>query len=302
MISPSLDRQDASRHANIAAGLVEVDATFGRMEAFANDLATSHIKKFGAHARPELAFLLSMVDEGDAVFDIGGHIGTFAIPLAQKVGPRGRVLVVEASPANFALLGRNIARLAPSTPVSLVNMIVAPRGQRYALREDPDNTGAHTVFPVSGSEAIAVPTTTLDDLCTSYFTPCVVKIDIEGWEARALSEATRLLASCPIIYAEISHRHLRLAGSSIELLDRLLRDNGYRLFRNIGARNAAHDRFLVTELTTLAEGGDFFDVLAVHSGDDRLMRIINQIKWAAHRTKLLTFARRVVRVVRETFY
>ena len=69
------------------------------MEAFANDLVTNQIKKFGAHTRPELAFLLSVVDEGDAVFDIGGHIGTFAIPLAQKVGPSGRVLVVEPSPS-----------------------------------------------------------------------------------------------------------------------------------------------------------------------------------------------------------
>ena len=102
------------------------------MEAFANDLVTNQIKKFGAHTRPELAFLLSVVDEGDAVFDIGGHIGTFAIPLAQKVGPSGRVLVVEPSPSNFTLLSRNITRLAPDN-VSLINAIIAPPGRLYVF-------------------------------------------------------------------------------------------------------------------------------------------------------------------------
>jgi hypothetical protein len=38
---------------------------------------------------------------------------------------------------------------------------------------------------------------------------------------------------------------------------------GYRFFRNAGERNAPHDRYVKTELTTLADGGSFFDLLAL---------------------------------------
>ena len=273
------------------ARLVEVTATFGRMEAFANDLVTDQIKKFGAHTRPELAFLLNVVDEGDEVFDIGGHIGTFAIPLAQKVGPTGRVLVVEASPANFTLLRHNIARLAPDTHVCLLNLIVAPPGQLYALREDAENSGAHVFVPASCKEAVAVSSTSLDALCDNNFTPRVVKIDIEGWEALVLSQAPVLLASRPIIYAEVNDRQLQRIGSSTELLDRTLRENGYRLFRNVGERNAGHDRFVIAELTTLATGGDFFDVLAVHRYDERLVRVTEKLGWSAQFHKFSALAK-----------
>jgi hypothetical protein len=44
----------------------------------------------------------------------------------------------------------------------------------------------------------------------------------------------------------------------------------YRLFRNVGERNANHDNFVVAELTSLQEGGEFFDVLAIHRDDHRL--------------------------------
>ena len=66
--------------------LPEVDTIFGRIRAFPGDLITEQLVSFGAHTRPELAFLLNMVDEGDGVFDLGAHIGTFALPIARKVG------------------------------------------------------------------------------------------------------------------------------------------------------------------------------------------------------------------------
>jgi hypothetical protein len=67
-----------------ASNIIEMDAMFGTVYAFADDLVTDQMISFGAHTRPELAFLMSVVQSGDTVFDIGGHIGTFAIPLAQK--------------------------------------------------------------------------------------------------------------------------------------------------------------------------------------------------------------------------
>src|SRR5438045_8573886 len=90
---------------------IEVNSIFGPLEVFSGDLITEQIVSFGAHTRPELAFLISVIRPGDDVFDIGGHVGTFAIPMAQNIGPTGHLLVVEAYSKNLALLRRNLSRL-----------------------------------------------------------------------------------------------------------------------------------------------------------------------------------------------
>jgi hypothetical protein len=112
--------------------LIEVEAIFGRLLALPDDLITNQIQKFGAHARPELAMLLSMIASGDSVFDLGAHIGTFAIPIAQKVGSTGRVLAVEALPRTFRVLQRNLRKNGVDQIVEAVNALIAPPGLRYA--------------------------------------------------------------------------------------------------------------------------------------------------------------------------
>ena len=86
------------------AALIEIPTIFGPIVAFENDFITNQIIKFGAHTRPELAFLLSIVRPADLIFDLGAHIGTYAIPLAQKVGIAGKLLAVEGSPNNYSVL------------------------------------------------------------------------------------------------------------------------------------------------------------------------------------------------------
>jgi FkbM family methyltransferase len=255
--------------------LVEVEAIFGRIESFRDDLITDQIVAFGAHTRPELAFLLSMVDGGDSLFDIGGHIGTFAIPLAQKIGPQGQILVVEGAPFNFKVLTSNFARVGPRSRVRLRNALIAPLSEVYAMQERDGNTGASYFMPAANQEPLQVSIVSLDALCESEFIPRVVKIDIEGFEAFALAHAPRFLSHRPIIYSEVADELLRRHNSSLSELDGILRNGGYRLFKNDGDRNAAHDQFYPKELTELSEGGDFFDVLAVHKGDPRLDRLVS---------------------------
>jgi FkbM family methyltransferase len=249
--------------------LLEVDTIFGRMWTFDNDLITNQIFQFGAHTRPELAFLLSVVRPGDLVFDLGGHIGTFAMPLAAKIGGAGKLLVVEGKPENYAVLRRNMPDGRAPAETTLLNALVARADQRYQAHTPEKNTGGTWFLPAE-DDAPTIETVTIDELCDRYFTPRVMKIDIEGWELFALAGCDLIARDHPIVYAEINEPLLGQQGASIDDLDRVFRGAGYRLFRNIGDRNAAHDRFVVTELAGLAKGGRFFDVLAVHETDDRL--------------------------------
>jgi methyltransferase FkbM-like protein len=108
---------------------------------------------------------------GSSAFDVGAREGYHTLVLA-KCSAGGRVLALEADPAEHARLLRNIAAnpgLVP-TPETRVARVVD------AVRVDGD--------------------TTLDDVAFSAdgFVPDLVKLDIEGWEHKALQGAGRLLA------------------------------------------------------------------------------------------------------------
>jgi hypothetical protein len=97
----------------VALERIKVTAIFGTVVAFKDDLITQQIIRFGAHTRPELAFLLNIINPRDKVFDIGAHIGTFAIPIAAKVGSQGRVLAVEGDPIIIQSPGRESRKQWP---------------------------------------------------------------------------------------------------------------------------------------------------------------------------------------------
>lgn len=101
----------------------------------------------------------------------------------------------------------------------------------------------------------------------------MVKLDIEGMELVALRDAPRLMAARPAIYMEVARGQFARYGVSIAEASAFLSGHGYRFFRNVGKRNARDDAFTVAPLATLADGGTFFDVLALHADDDRLLRV-----------------------------
>lgn len=253
--------------------LIEVNSVFGRIHAFKGDVITKQLVKFGAHTRPELAFLLNLVRAGDFVFDLGGHIGTFAIPLARRIGPRGRIVVVEGSALNFDVLQKNMESAELEAELSLVHALVAPYSSKYTEHRPDGNSGASYFLPVANTEGTSNIIESLDQLCERHFVPRVVKMDLEGYEVIALECSPKLLSHRPIIYAEISSLSFQRVGSSVSGINELFVSHGYRLFKNIGDRNAAHDNFVVKELHALSEGGEFFDVLAVHCDDSRLKDI-----------------------------
>jgi FkbM family methyltransferase len=251
--------------------LVEVAANFGSILAFPDDLITQHIVTYGAHTRVELAFLMHMVDEGDFVFDLGSHIGSFALPLGQRVGSAGKVLAVEGRAETFDVLSRNVARLGLGHIVQPANLLIAPPG-RYECRTRDANTGA-SYFEHVADDGTSLACATVDELSKQYFLPRVLKVDLEGFETFALTGAPELLKRAPIIYAEMGATLLERAGGSLAEIEALLRAHSYRCFKNIGDRNASHDRFEAVELDALSDGGDFFDLLAVHESDERLSRL-----------------------------
>jgi FkbM family methyltransferase len=255
-------------------GTVAANAVFGRIESFVGDMITDQLLQFGAHTRPELALLLSVIEPGDFVFDVGARIGTFSVPIATQVGPSRKVLAIEALTTNFDVLARNITSLGLNCRVSPICTAIGTPGSSYHPHFIPQNTGAP--FFTQVSEYSPIPTTTLDDLASAIFFPRILKLDIDGMELIALRGASKLLSRFPILYIELNNDALARFGSTVDEMDTFLSALGYKFFRNVGERNAAHDHYVVREVDRLNEGGSFYDVLSIHVSDARLKNKINE--------------------------
>ena len=50
------------------------------------DFVNQQLREYGGHQRSELGMIRALSREGDVILDVGAHIGTFSVPLAQHVG------------------------------------------------------------------------------------------------------------------------------------------------------------------------------------------------------------------------
>lgn len=243
-----------------------VDCRIGRFLTFTGDLITEQLQEFGAHTRNELALVLAHVRSGDTIVDIGAHIGTYAIPLARRVGPTGRVLAIEADPRTYQFLTWNVGLNGLTTTIQTQRRILWSGSEgRFARVDVSGNTGAGFFEPANGVDAQEPATDALACLCAAGFSsPDLIKIDVEGMELGVLRSLRPILAcDRPVVYIEISAPQLARWGTSVEQIGELLRPLGYRFFRNVGERNSSNDRYEMRELPEISHGGKFFDLLAL---------------------------------------
>jgi FkbM family methyltransferase len=258
----------------IASDTVLVQSLFGPMIAFPRDHATLQIMTFGAHTRNEVAMLCSFVDDGDLVYDVGSHIGTFAIPLAAAAGKRGRVIAIEADADNFSLLRQNLHLHELGDRVTPVLGLAGGEGVRYRKERIAEHTSATFFMP--DPEGDAQPALRLDVLQEQFDGSrhiAVIKIDVEGMELAVLRSGERAIAiDRPILYVEIAAQQMARYGVAPSDVEMFLRKYNYRFFRNIGDRNSTNDEFNLVELTTLQEVAPLYDVLAIPADHARLAR------------------------------
>lgn len=250
-----------------------VQTMYGSFEGWKDDLITSQLKRFSAHTRNELAMLREFIRPGDCLLDVGAHIGTFAVPFARFVGEAGRVIAFEANPGNFSLLRGNVARNGFGGRVETHHGVVTCRREPCAMHlKQGANSGMYFFTPADPGET-GHDVLHLDewlDRRADIGRIDLIKIDVEGAEMDVLRSCARHMAAHrPALYIEINVKGLTAFGGSAAEIDQHLRLHGYRLFRNIGERNSAHDGFRIVECPSLEEAGVFFDVLAVHASDER---------------------------------
>jgi FkbM family methyltransferase len=181
--------------------------------------------------------LLQRVTSHDAVFvDVGANIGALAVPLAKKLGS-GRVIAIEASPAVYPYLKRNI-EMNDLHNVRLHHCAVMDCDvDHVAFYEAPkDHFGMGSLAPQFSGEAVHISAATLDSILAreGIDEVDVLKVDVEGFEGQVFEGATKLLARSKaptIIFEFCDWAERRAQTRPIGYAQRYLLNLGYSIYR-----------------------------------------------------------------------
>lgn len=244
---------------------IVLEGVHGKFRTLRYDHVTRQLESFGAHARNELAMLLSFLRIGDAVLDVGAHIGTYTVAFAKAVGNSGQVIAIEPSTIPFELLTENIALNGFNDRVITHNALIANKPDNYHAVWNPTHTSATYYLP--GADGQTIPCLRLDSLSQELKLECplrLIKIDVEGMEFSVLHSAKALLSKHkPLLFIEMISSQLARYGTTVNDLEIFLNELEYAFFRNNGVGNSTHDNYQIVKIDSLTECKELFNCLAI---------------------------------------
>lgn len=183
-------------------------------------------------------FVSRFVTSGMTVLDIGANQGFYTILMAQKVGPRGKVIAFEPAPGEFSKLRWNVrinrCRNVVPEPVALssrdglADMFVCLDGfgSLSSLRRPAGDMKGRI-------KLTQVPITTLDSYVRQKNIASVdfMKIDAEGGELEILKGGSNVLHTLnPIIMCEMADVRTTQWGYGAREIYDFLQTHGYEWF------------------------------------------------------------------------
>jgi FkbM family methyltransferase len=214
----------------------------------------------------------NFVRPGDLVFDVGAHVGD-RVASFRRLG--ARVVAVEPQEAMVRALRLLYGR---SKAVTIERVAVGREAGRTCMLINADNPTVSSVSPAfvqaargapgwetqRWSETVEVEVTTLDALIARHGAPAFIKLDVEGFEAEALSGLTHPVRALSFEFTTIQ-RDVALA--CIERCSAM----GYARFNMaLGESQTLMDEWMdagtisrrLTELPQAANSGDVYAVAA----------------------------------------
>jgi FkbM family methyltransferase len=205
-----------------------VATRYGVMWCNRHDIYVSgSLIQYGEYSELEVQFVRSLVPVGGVIIQVGAHIGSLTVPMAQHVGPDGMLIAFEPQRLPFQLLCTNVA----TASLEHVQTVHAGVGARYATATvqtiDPTmsfNTGGIRLNAEPVGESVRV--VALD----GYVSPPrfdLLHADVEGMEEDVLRGAESLIRKHrPVLYVEAIDADKRPS------LFAFMRSLGYRLWHH----------------------------------------------------------------------
>jgi FkbM family methyltransferase len=189
------------------------------------------------HDALQVELVSEILGPGDFAVDIGAHAGQYALIMAARCGPTGRVIAFEPDAHALKKFTRNLdlnKNMPRPTVESLALSDRSGSATLYSRGGDSNSSLSLSGLPsmaIEDLEQMDVTLTTLDDYLDKHGLPVpkLVKIDTEGAEIRILSGAETLLASDAEILCELHPYAWEGFGSSFEELQGLLAKCGRQM-------------------------------------------------------------------------
>tara|TARA_R100001163_G_C5064688_1_gene202371 strand:- start:1502 stop:2362 length:861 start_codon:yes stop_codon:yes gene_type:complete len=232
----------------------------------------------GAHEVGTVKAYRRLLAPGNTVIDIGANIGSHTLPLAQIVGPDGRVVAVEPTAYAFQKLTTNLM-LNPDIQkrVTTLQVMLAESASISVPKALPSSwpmAGGKDVHPLMRSlekSTDGASVTTLDAIVETLNLNEIdfIKLDVDGYEVNVLRGGMETLSRFkPRIMVELADYTLRAQGVSLaDLLDIFLTFN-YKLFTVDMKRALPANK---TALIAMIRDGESLNALALPQ-DDPLRR------------------------------
>lgn len=198
----------------------------------------------------ELAFFQKYCRGNMILVDIGANVGLYTALAMHQLDANGRIVTFEPHPQTYAFLQKNIAANqsfetaqdgARSCPhVDALNMAAAPRRGQQELRLNPENRGDNRLYrgtyqgKLEAWDSLPVEGRPVDEVLAEMGIDEVnfVKIDIQGYEQKAISGFRKTLARSQNVFlmSEFWPKGLTEAGGSPTEYLQMLRDVGFTLY------------------------------------------------------------------------
>jgi FkbM family methyltransferase len=205
----------------------------------------------GRYEADGVQFVRSSLRPGDTAVDAGAHIGFFAMHMAARVGPAGKVHAFEPLDSNADLFERSIAENGFADRIVFQRAAVGQNSGTATLTfplETLNTGGAYLLrdgaTPLLGNQTRPVPLVRLDEARLTRPVR-LIKMDVEGAEPQVVRGAARVLKEDrPMIMSELHPTQLeRASGTTADAFLEEMRALGYQahLLEN-GAVGAVLDR------------------------------------------------------------
>jgi FkbM family methyltransferase len=177
----------------------------------------------------DMSFLLHLLRPEDVFVDIGANIGSYTV-LASGVC-KSTSISFEPIPSTFSLLRKNVDLNGIANQVQLFNIGLGDKEEKMFFTKNLDsmNHAATEDELASSGDLEEVSVSTLDRILDK--SPTLLKIDVEGLEAKVLEGAKRILRneSLLAVIIELNGCSEKYASSD-KIIHEILLSYGFRIF------------------------------------------------------------------------
>lgn len=196
-------------------------------------IAPIEILNFGYYEKEDFEMIMSLVEDGFTVFDIGGNIGWYSINVS-KAKKDVTLLTFEPVPKTFNYLTRNLA-INNITNVHPYNFGFSNQEQEltfYYYAEGSGNASLANLSESNSSEKITCQVKKLDDFAAiNNIKIDFIKCDVEGAELFVFQGGMETIKrDRPIIFAELLRKWAGKFNYHPNQVISFLKNLGYRCF------------------------------------------------------------------------